>query len=135
MLLHFWCFKANVVGLLSTKKGFILIGIVLYNHSSPVILANDANTFISTFQLPQELLLWKYKPFFMNFTFISQILLISLQMLVKLSVNNIIIYLSYNSNRYTQYKHVWKLFEKGSLHTVIVLYRLDRNKTLLKIFA
>ena len=36
-----------------------------------------------------------------------------------------------------QYKHVWKLFEVACLHqhTVIALYRLDRNEKLLRIFA
>ena len=47
-----------------------------------------------------------------------------------------IIDLSYNLNKYIQYKHVWKLFEVGCLHqrTVIALYRLDRNGKLLKFF-
>ena len=41
----------------------------------------------------------------------------------------------YNLNRYTQYKYVWKLFQVFGLHqhTVIVLYRLDRNEKLLEI--
>ena len=62
-------------------------------------------------------------------------LLISLQFLVKLFVNNIIIVLSYNLNKYIQYKHVWKLFEVGCLHqhTIVALYRLDRNEKLLEI--
>ena len=58
-------------------------------------------------------------------------------MLVKSFVNNIIIDLSYNLNKYAQYKPVWKLFEVGCLHqhTVIALYRLDRNEKLLEICA
>ena len=45
--------------------------------------------------------------------------------------------LSYNLSKYMEYKHVWKLFEVGCLHqhTVIVLYRLDRNGKLLRFFA
>ena len=40
-------------------------------------------------------------------------------------------------NKYIQYKHVSKLLEVGCLyqHTVITLYRLDRNEKLLEIFA
>ena len=58
-------------------------------------------------------------------------------MLFESFVNNTIIDLSYNLNKYTQYKLVWKLFEVGCLHqyTVITLYRWDRNKKLLEIFA
>ena len=58
-------------------------------------------------------------------------------MLVESFVNNIIIDLSYNLNKYTQYKLVWKLFDVGCLHlhTVIALYRLHRNEKLLEIFA
>ena len=51
-------------------------------------------------------------------------------MLVKLFVSNIIIEFLYNLNKYIQYKHVLKLFEVECLHqhTVIALYRLDRNE-------
>ena len=58
-------------------------------------------------------------------------------MLVRLFASNIIIGLSYNLNKYIQYKHIWKLFEVSRVHqhTVITLYRLDRNKNLLEIFA
>ena len=58
-------------------------------------------------------------------------------MLFESFVNNIIIDLSYNLNKYTPYKLVWKLFEVGCVHqhTVIALYRLDRNEKLLEIFA
>ena len=57
--------------------------------------------------------------------------------MVKSFVGNIIINLSYNLNKYRQYKHIWKLFEVGFLHqhTVFALYRLDRNEKLLEIFA
>ena len=50
-------------------------------------------------------------------------------MLVKSFVSNS---LSYNLNKYTQYKT-----EAGCLHqyTVTALYRLDRNEKLLEIFA
>ena len=53
-------------------------------------------------------------------------MLISLQILVKSFVSNIIIDLSYNLSKYIQYKHVWKLFEVGCLHqlTAIALHRL-----------
>ena len=53
-------------------------------------------------------------------------LLISLEMLVKSFASSILIDLSYNLNKYTQYKHVKKLFEVGCLHqdTVITLNRL-----------
>ena len=56
-------------------------------------------------------------------------------MLAKSFVSDIIIDLSYNFNKYTQYKHFWKLFEVGCLHqhTVIALYREDRIEKLLKI--
>ena len=58
-------------------------------------------------------------------------------MLVKSFLSNIIIDLSYILNKYIQHKHVRKLFEMGCLHqhTVITLYRLDRNEELLEIFA
>ena len=58
-------------------------------------------------------------------------------MLVKSVVSNIIINESYNLNKYTEYEHFWKLFEVGCshLHSVITLYRLDRNEKLLEIFA
>ena len=50
-------------------------------------------------------------------------------MLVKLLVNNIAIDLSYNLNKYTRYKHVWKRFQEGRLHqhSVIALYYLDKK--------
>ena len=58
-------------------------------------------------------------------------------MLFESFVNNTIIDLSYNLNKHPQYKFVWKLFEVGCLHqhSVIALYRLDRNKELLEVFA
>ena len=58
-------------------------------------------------------------------------------MLLKSFVSNIIIDLSYNLNKYTQYKHEWKLFEVGCLHqhTVIAFYRLDRNDKLFEMFT
>ena len=58
-------------------------------------------------------------------------------MLFESFASNIIIDLSYNLNKYTQYKLVWKLLEVGCLyqHTVIALHRLDRNEKLLEIFA
>ena len=63
-------------------------------------------------------------------------------MLVKLFVSYIIIGLSYNLNKYIQYKHVWRPFEVGCLHqhwlftsTVIALYHLDSNEKLLEIFT
>ena len=64
------------------------------------------------------------------------ILLISLQILVKSSVSNIIFDLPYKLNKHMQYKHVWKLFQGDYLHqhTVIALYRLDRNEKSLRIF-
>ena len=45
--------------------------------------------------------------------------------------------LSYNLNRYTQYKHVWKLFEVSCLHqhTAIALHRLNINQKLIEIFV
>ena len=45
--------------------------------------------------------------------------------------------LSYNLSKYIQYTHVWKRFEVVCLHhhTVITLYRLDKNEKLLEIFA
>ena len=72
-----------------------------------------------------------YKPLLnhANFTF-------SLQMLVVLFASNIMIDIPENSNNYTQYNHVYKLFEQASLHLHIVtaLYSLDGNEKLLKIF-
>ena len=57
-------------------------------------------------------------------------------MLVK-SFDSSITDLSYNLYKYTQHKQVWKLFEMSCVHQhyVIALYRLDRNKMLLEIFA
>ena len=57
--------------------------------------------------------------------------------MVKLFVSNIIVDLQYGLNKYIQYKYVWKFFEVGYLHqhTVIILYRLDRNEKFLEIFA
>ena len=58
-------------------------------------------------------------------------MLISLQILAKSFVSNIIIDLSYNLSKYIQYKHVWKLFEMDCLHQhtvanpLITLYRLN----------
>ena len=58
-------------------------------------------------------------------------------MVVESFANNIIIDLSYDLNKYTQHKLVWKLLNVGylHLHTVIDLYRLHRNEKLLEIFA
>ena len=60
------------------------------------------------------------------------ILLILRQMLVKSFCSNIIIHLSYNLKKYIRYEHVWKLFQVGCVHqhTVIAVYRLDRNEKL-----
>ena len=57
--------------------------------------------------------------------------------MVKLFVSNIIVDLQYGLNKHIQYKYVWKFFEVGYLHqhTVIILYRLDRNEKFLEIFA
>ena len=57
---------------------------------------------------------------------------ISLQILAEISVSDIID-LSFNLSKYIQYKQTWKLFEVVCLHwhTVIALYRLDRNGKLL----
>ena len=57
-------------------------------------------------------------------------------MLFESFVNNVIIDLSCSLNKHTQYKLIWKLSE-GCLHqhTVIALYRLDKNGKLLHIFA
>ena len=51
-------------------------------------------------------------------------MLISLPILVKSFVSNIIIDLSYNLSKYIQYKHVWKLFEVDCLHQYTVANRL-----------
>ena len=57
-------------------------------------------------------------------------------MLLKSIVSNIVFDLLYNLSKYTQYKHVWKLFEVGCLHQhLIAFYDLDRNEKLLEIFA
>ena len=60
-------------------------------------------------------------------------------MLVKSFASNKIIDLTYNLNKYTEYKQVWNLFEVSCLHqhTLIAntLYRLDRNEKLVEIFA
>ena len=47
-------------------------------------------------------------------------------------VNNIIIDVSYNLNKYIQFKHV---FEVVCSYTIMALYHLDRNEKLLEIFA
>ena len=64
---------------------------------------------------------------------INWILLISLQILVKSFVSNIIIDLLYNLSNYMQYKHDWKLFEVGSLnqHIVIAFCHLVRDRKLI----
>ena len=64
-------------------------------------------------------------------------MLIFQQILVKTFVSNKIIDLPYNLSKYIQYKHVKKLFEVGCLHqhTVISLYRLNRNGKSLEILA
>ena len=58
-------------------------------------------------------------------------------MFVKSLVSNIIIDISYNLNKYIQYKHVWKPLAVVCLHlhTLIALYRSDGNEKLLKVFA
>ena len=45
--------------------------------------------------------------------------------------------LSENFNKYVQYKHLSKLFDVGGEyhHTVITLYRLERNEKLPESFA
>ena len=52
-------------------------------------------------------------------------------MLVKSFASNIIIDISYNLSKHTQYKHVWNIFEVICLHqhTVITFYRLDGNNS------
>ena len=103
------------------------------NHSSLVILVNDERIFISTqlsnFFHPFYILSINHK--------INRILLISLQILVKSFVSNIIIDLSYNLNKYTRYKHVWKLFQVDLFTATNCnrLYRLDRNEKLSEILA
>ena len=59
-------------------------------------------------------------------------MLISLPILVKSFVSNIIIDLSYNLSEYIQYKHVWKLFEVVCFHqhpVITALYRLNHVNT------
>ena len=93
-----------------------------------MIFVNDAKyVHFFLFELPPTLSHWTIHT-------INRILLISLQILTKTSVSNIINDLSYNLNKYILYKHVWKLFEVGRLHqhTVTALYRLNRNRKLLK---
>ena len=93
-----------------------------------MIFVNDAKyVHFFLFELPPTLSHWTIHK-------INRILLISLQILTKTSVSNIINDLSYNLNKYIFYKHVWKLFEVGRLHqhTVTALYRLNRNRKLLK---
>ena len=102
------------------------------HHSSLVILIIDAKYihFYPTFQIPPILSHCKDKAIHK----INRILLVSLQILVKSFVSNIMIDLSYNLCKYIQYKHVWKVFEAGCLHqrNLIACYRLGRNGMLLK---
>ena len=55
----------------------------------------------------------------------------------KSFASNIKTDLSYNLDKYIQYKRVLNLFRVGFIHqhTAIALYRLDRNEKLLGIFA
>ena len=103
-----------------------------HHHSSLVILIIDAKFihFYPTFQIPPTLSPCKDKAIHK----INRILLVSLQILVKSFVSNIMIDLSYNLCKYIQYKHVWKLFEAGCLHqrNLIACYRLGGNGMLLK---
>ena len=111
---------------------------VYYNCSSPKILVNDENYihFLPIFLI-------SLSPFKMQWQTIhktNRTLHASLTLhtyLAKSFVSNIIIEISYNLNKYIQYKQVWNLFEKVSLHLhdVIVLYRLDGKKKLLEFFA
>ena len=57
--------------------------------------------------------------------------------MVKSFVSNMTYDLSYNLNKYIQYKYVWKLFKVGCLHqhNVIAMYHLDRNEKMLEVFA
>ena len=114
---------------------------IFYNHSSLIILANNAKYihFYASLKLTPSLSHWD-----LHFTLqpeiihkINRILLILLQMLIKSFVSKTISDLWYKFNKYTQYKHVWKLFEVGCLHqrTVIALHRLKRNEKLFKRFA
>ena len=103
-----------------------------HHHSSLVILIIDAKFihFYPTFQIPPTLSPCKDKAIHK----INRILLVSLQILVKSFVSNIMIDLSYNLCKYIQYKHVWKVFEAGCLHqrNLIACYRLGGNGMLLK---
>ena len=112
-----------------------------YDLLQPLISGVSWSTMQSTF-LPN--FSTSFRPFKLAFTFqvwtiykIKRALLISVQILVKSFVSNIIIDLSNNFNKYTHYKHVSKLFEVGCLyqHTIIALHCFYKNETLVKIFA
>ena len=103
---------------------------IFYNHSSLVILVKDAKYihFYLTFHLLSAPSYWpphrKYKPFIKSIGFYF--------FHYKCWLN--IIDLSYTLNKYI---HSVKLSEVGWLlqYTAAALYRLDRNETLLEIFA
>ena len=55
----------------------------------------------------------------------------------KSFVDNIIINISYNFNKYIQYKHVWKLFEVVCLHlyNIIALHCCRRGTDVLSLYC
>ena len=106
-----------------------LISGVSWSTMQSTFLPNFS-TFFRPFKLAFKFQVWTiYK--------IKWALLISLEILVKSFVSNIIIDLSNSFNKYTHYKHVSKLFEVGCLyqHTIIALHCFYRNEKLLCIFA
>ena len=117
-------------------NGFkVTLSMIFYNHLSLIILVNETKyiNFYPTFPPPPASSHCKCNPFIKSIGFF----LILLQTLVRPFVINIIINVSHNLNKHTLYKHIWKLFEVGCLHqhTVIAMYYLDRNETLLETFA
>ena len=90
--------------------------------------------FYSTFQLTPTLLHCKYKPIHK----INRILLISLQILAKTFVRNIIIDLTYNLSKYLQSEVFenslkWVVYSNTLFSSFIA--RLDRNGKLLKLLG